>query len=66
MSYAPEVFVEGKWSRNGLRFATLAEAEDNARNLMMRWFLVQDSRATEASEPVNYKWIDGKLESIEA
>jgi|GEM_PF-2449532 len=56
MSWAPEVFVEGKWSRNGLRFATKAEAAANAFNLMMRWMLVEDARATEADEPVNYRW----------
>ena len=53
MSWAPEVFVEGKWSRNQLRFATEQEARDNAQNLMMRWTLVEEYRATEATEPVN-------------
>jgi hypothetical protein len=59
-SWAPEVFVEGKWSRNALRFATKEEAEASAFNLMMRWTSVADSRATEADEPVNYRWVDGK------
>ena len=61
MSWAPEVFVEGKWSRNQLRFATEQEARDNAQNLMMRWTLVDECRATEATEPVNYQWIGGRL-----
>lgn len=61
MSWAPEVFVEGKWSRNALRFATKKEAEENAYDLLCRWTLVSDSRATEAGEPVNYRWVDGRL-----
>jgi hypothetical protein len=64
-SWAPEVFVEGQWSRNGLRFATKAEADANALALMMRWTAVDDSRAAEADEPVNYCWHDGKLIAIE-
>lgn len=64
MSWAPEVLVEGKWSRNQLRFATEAEAADNARALMARWMLGCDSRATEAAEPVNYRWVDGDLEAV--
>ena len=61
MSWAPEVKVRGEWSRNSLRFATEQEAKDNARALFMRWTTSQDSRATEATEPVNYRWVDGKL-----
>jgi hypothetical protein len=59
MSWAPEVQVAGnggKWSRNSLRFATQAEAELSAFCLMLRWTLVEDFRATEADEPVNYVW----------
>jgi hypothetical protein len=55
-SWAPEVFVEGRWSRNSLRFATKAEAAASALNLFMRWTLTSDSRATEADEPVNSTW----------
>jgi len=58
VSWAPEVFVDGKWSRNAVRLATKKEAEASAHNLMMRWFLVEDVRATEADEPVNYRWDD--------
>jgi len=56
MSFKPEVFVQGKWSQNGLAFATQAEAEANARDLMGRWMLVENSRAVESDQPVNYKW----------
>lgn len=55
MSWKPEVFVEGKWSRNGLVFATEAEAAQSARDLMWRWMNVQDHRAVEVDEPVNYR-----------
>lgn len=66
MAWKPEVFVEGKWSRNGLVFATKEEAEDNALSLMWRWTLVQDSRAVEVDEPVNYRWLPGVgLQAVE-
>ena len=69
MSWKPEVQVAGeddKWLGNALRFATQQEAEDNARNLMSRWMLVTATRATESEDPVNYKWADNKLVSLEA
>lgn len=66
MSWKPEVIADssGKWCGNGLRFATKEEAEANARNLMMRWFAVTDTRATESSDPVNYAWVDGSLVEV--
>lgn len=63
-SWAPEVFVDGNWSRNGLRFATQKETEDNARHLFIRWTAYTNSRATEADEPANYRYTSGKLEAI--
>ena len=47
------------WYGNGLRFATQQEAFDNAVNLSMRWTAVNDYRASESDDPVNY--VDGKL-----
>ena len=64
MSWAPEVYVEGRWSRNQVRFATREEAEADAYALMMRWTMVMDSRATEAEEPVNYRFVDGRAEPV--
>lgn len=61
MSWKPEVFVEGKWSRNGLVFATEQEAKDNASDLLNRWYVPTDSRAVEVDEPVNYSYIDHRL-----
>ena len=64
MSYKPEVIADssGKWCGNALRFATYDEALANARDLAGRWMMVRDYRATESADPVNYKWVDGKLE----
>jgi hypothetical protein len=65
MSYAPEVMVEGKWSSNGLRFATREEAERWGRDLLMRWFVPTDSRAVESLDPVNYRLLDsGQIEEV--
>ncbi len=66
MSWKPEVQVIGepsdRWSRNGLVFATREEAEASARNLMARWIMVENTRAVEVDEPVNYRWIgDGMV-----
>jgi hypothetical protein len=68
MSYKPEVMVmgePGKWHGNGLRFATLQEAQDNARDLARRWTLVIDHRAVESPDPVGYAWVNGELHAVE-
>ncbi len=66
MSWRPEVIADssGQWTPNGLRFATKTEAEQNALDLSMRWTAVRDTRATESSDPVNYSYVNGKLEAI--
>lgn len=64
MSWAPEVFVEGKWSRNAVRLATKEEAESYAYDLFQRWMLCEAARATEADEPVNYRWEAGRLVDV--
>jgi hypothetical protein len=63
MSWKPEVVADssGKFYGNGLRFATYEEAFENARNLAGRWTLVEDFRAVESEDPVNYAWVDGQL-----
>lgn len=65
-SWKPEVMADssGNWYDNALRFATEKEAFDNARNLMQRWLAVRDFRATECDDPVNYSYVNGKLEAI--
>lgn len=66
MSYAPEVIVDnsGKWSGNGLRFATREEAEANVADLFSRWILVKSTRVVESTDPVNYAWVNGRLEYV--
>jgi hypothetical protein len=63
MSWKPQVYLpnESKWCGNGLAFATKEEAENNARDLLMRWFVPTDSRAIESDEPVNYQYVDQQL-----
>jgi hypothetical protein len=67
MPWKPEVFVEKKWSQNGLVFATREEAERNASDLMYRWFAVEDSRAVEVADAVvNYDYTTGTLVPVPA
>jgi hypothetical protein len=60
------VYVQGDWAGNGLRFATSDEAEASARNLMARWFLVDDIRVDESDDEVNYAWDNGLKEVVNA
>lgn len=66
MSWKPEVFIksENKWCDNALVFATKEEAEQNASDLLMRWFVPIDSRAVESNEPVNYSYVDRTLRAV--
>jgi len=64
MSWKPEVLVHGQWSQNALVFATEDEAKESANDLMNRWLLVEDCRAVEVDEPVNYALVDGDLVDI--
>jgi hypothetical protein len=64
MSFKPEVIADssGKWTGNALRFATREEAEAQVLDLMMRWTSVHDTRVVESDDPVNYRYVDGRLE----
>lgn len=64
MSYRPMVFVQGEWAGNGLRFATSEEAEHAVADLAARWFLVEDFRVDESSDPVNYAIVNGCLSRV--
>ena len=64
MSWKPQVKVNGVWEQNGLVFATREEAELSARDLYSRWTLTTDHRAVEVDEPINYRIVDSKLESL--
>jgi hypothetical protein len=63
MSWKPEVQVvnDPKWYDNATRFATEAEALAYARDLEMRWTSAREVRAVESPDPVNGKWVDGKM-----
>jgi hypothetical protein len=50
-----------KFYGNALRFATRAEALQNAQDLADRWTLVVDFNAEESDDPVKHTYIDGKL-----
>ncbi len=56
MSYRPMVSTGGAFAGNGLRFATREEAEASARDLAMRWTLVESFRVDESDDPVNCAW----------
>jgi hypothetical protein len=66
MSWKPEVIADGsgKWCDNALRFGTREEAEANVGDLMMRWFAVRETRVIESDDPVNYRYVDGRLEHL--
>jgi hypothetical protein len=53
-SWAPEVYAQGQWCGNAIRFATRAEAERYASDLLMRWTVPNDARAVQSTDPVNY------------
>ena len=55
----------GQWVTNGQRFATKEEAEANVADLAMRWTLVRETAVEKCDDPVNYRWIDGKLCSLD-
>jgi hypothetical protein len=66
MSFKPEVQTDdtGKWYGNALRFGTREEAEAQIQDLMMRWFDVRETRVVECDDPVNYRYVDGRLEQV--
>src|ERR1700687_2535925 len=66
MSFKPEVIADtsGKWCGNALCFATSEEAEANVRDLMMRWFAVREIRVVESDDLANYRYVNGRLESL--
>jgi len=66
MSFKPEVQADdtGKWYGNALCFATREEAEAQVTDLMMRWTAVRDTRVVESDDPVKYRYVDGRLESV--
>ena len=66
MSFKPEISTDGgkSFSQNAQVFATREEAEAMARDIFSRWMLATDYRASETTDPVNYRLIDNKLEPV--
>src|SRR5208282_4588204 len=54
------------WYGNALRFGTREEVEAQVQDLMMRWFAVKETRVVECDDPVNYRYVDGRLEQVGA
>lgn len=65
ISFKPQVFVQGQWSNNAIRFATRAESDQYARDLMSRWTLVDTYRTVLSDDDVNYRYVDGRLIKVE-
>jgi hypothetical protein len=67
MSFKPEVQTgpDPKFYGNNLRFMTREEAERNVYDLMMRWYLVRETRVVECDDPPNYMWVGHELKEIE-
>ena len=65
-SWKPEVLVDGQWSTNGLRFATVEEACGSVMLLRMRWWVPTDGRAAESEDSVNYRFENNQNVPIEA
>ena len=65
MSFRPMFLVGGAWCGNALRFATREEAEANAADVFRRWTSPTEYRVEESTDPVNYRWTDGKLEKVD-
>ena len=54
MSYRPMFLVGREWAGNLLIFATRAEAEASARELMSRWYVPSNYRVDEVSDPATH------------
>lgn len=51
---------------NALRFKTKGEAERYVHDLMWKWFAVTETTVAKSSDLVNYKYVDGKVVSLES
>jgi hypothetical protein len=56
MSFVPEMRCGNEYSRNRMRYATEAEAEGAAKELMSRWTVPSGYRVVPSDEPVNYRF----------
>jgi hypothetical protein len=60
MSFVSEIFSGDHYADDGIRFATKAEALAYGKARTNAAY-----RAAPSDEPVNYRWIDGKLAQAE-
>ena len=67
MSYCAMVQVvnDPKWYGNGLRFATVHEADGAGRDLFGRWMAVVDMKVEDSSDPVTHMFESGRSVPIE-
>lgn len=65
-SFKPEFRVAGdpKFYPNNIAFATKEEAEANGLDKFRKWTMAAEYRVVESDEPVNYRWVEGKLEPV--
>ncbi len=60
VSFVSEIFAGDRYTDDGIRFATRAEALAYGKIRANAAY-----RATPSDEPVNYRWTDGKLAQAE-
>jgi hypothetical protein len=60
VSFVSEIFAGDRYTDDGIRFATKAEALGYGKARTNAAY-----RATPSDEPVNYRWTDGKLAQAE-
>jgi hypothetical protein len=60
VSFVSEIFAGDRYTDDGIRFATMAEALAYGKTRAYAAY-----RATPSDEPVNYRWADGKLAQAE-
>ena len=67
-SFKAEVIADnsGNWVGNALRFASREEAEAYGQDLESRWTLVRKMRVVESEDPVNYKFVEGRVQALGA
>jgi hypothetical protein len=64
-SYVTTSGDNGKFSTNGLRFATEAEADQYGKDLAGRWFAVIKWESRQTEDPVNSKIEDGVMSRLD-
>ena len=66
MNYRPEISTDGgkSFGQNAQVFATKDEAETMAKDIFGRWMAATDYRATETTDPVNYRIVNGVLSPV--